>query len=122
MHGILLCGPLARILALFELLLDGFMTSLNLISLTLELILCDLLLLELVYEDSLFFFDLTSHSVLLHQTLLEVLDSDGHAVAFILPEERFGCYIANGPLDIISCLLCVLQLTLDIRHFLCLQL
>ena len=48
MNSIILCGPYARILALFEFLLDSLMTALNLIRLTLELILDDLLLLELL--------------------------------------------------------------------------
>ena len=66
MHGVLFGGSLASILALFKLLLNGFMTALNLISLTLELVLGDFLLLKLIYKDSFFFFDLTSDSVLLH--------------------------------------------------------
>ena len=108
MNGVILCRPFARILALFEFLLNGLMTALNLISLPLELILGDLLLLELLDKNSLFFFDLTSDSVLFHESLLEVLNADGNAIAFVLPEEWLSCDVTNSSLDIVSRLLRIL--------------
>ena len=81
------------------------MTALNLISLTLERILGDLLLLELFNKNSLFFFDLTCDSVFFHESLLEVLNADGNAIAFVLPEEWLGCDVTNSSLDFVSRLL-----------------
>ena len=108
MNGVILCRPFARILALLEFPLDSLMTALNLISLTLERILGDLLLLELFDKNSLFFFDLTCYSVLFHESLLEVLNADGNAIAFVLPEEWLSCDVTNSSLDFVSRLLRIL--------------
>lgn len=108
MNSVILCRASSRILALFEFLLNSLVTTLNLISLPLELILGDLLLLELFDKNSLFFFDLTSDSVLFHESLLEVLNADGNAITFVLPEEWLGCDVTNSSLDIVSRLLRIL--------------
>ena len=70
MDGILLSWPFASILALLELLLDSLVRTFDLICLSLELILDDLLLPELVYQLGFFLFDLSRYPLFFYQTRL----------------------------------------------------
>ena len=70
MDSVLLSWPFASILALLELLLDSLMRAFDLICLSLELILDDLLLLELVYQLVFFLFNLSSYPILFNQARL----------------------------------------------------
>ena len=98
------------------------MGALDLISLPLELVLEDFLLLELVDKRIFFLLDLSSDPIFLDKARLKVLNAHSDAVSLVFAKERLCGDITNGTLNIVPSLLCIFKLALNVRDFLRLKL